>query len=218
MSCTFKVPEIKMGVNTKMNSKICICRTFLMICLFAFISFSTISAQNARDEQYPYDQKAKDEAPPLRERMFFGGYFGLQFGTITDIQVAPVIGLWVLPRVAIAVGPSYQYYKDPYYTSNIYGVKSYAEFVVIQNIKKYVTMGSNTGIFLHAEDDLLNMESSLLFGSNLSGRSTVNTFLAGAGISQQLGGRSSVNFIVLWALYDKYAIYSNPEIRISFNF
>jgi len=191
-----------------------------LICLFLFISLSTISGQNSKDDQYPYDQKAKDEAPPLRERLFFGGYLGLQFGTITDIQIAPVIGLWVLPRLALAVGPSYQYYKDSYYdySTNIYGIKSYAEFVVIQNINKFLSAGGSTGIFLHAEDDLLNMDSAVLFNSNVSGRSTVNTLLGGAGISQRLGGRSSVNFMVLWALYDKYGVYSNPEIRISFNF
>ena len=44
-----------------------------------------------------YAQKKKAEPPPLKERLFYGGNFGLQFGTITDIQIAPVIGIWLLP-------------------------------------------------------------------------------------------------------------------------
>jgi hypothetical protein len=203
----------------KKISEIIFCRTLIII-LLSCLSYSKIYGQETNKDIYPYEEKQTKSTPPISQRLFFGGYLGLQFGTVTNIQIAPVVGLWVLPRLAVAVGPSYQYYSDSYYhyTTNIYGLKSYAQFVVIQNINKYLSMGSNTGIFLHLEDDLLNMESSALFGSNLEGRSTVNTVLGGAGISQQLGSRSSINFMVLWSLYDPYHIYSNPEIRISFNF
>lgn len=192
----------------------------VIVILLVFLSCSKIYGQESKNDIYPYpeEKEEKSSAPPISQRLFFGGYLGLQFGTVTNIQIAPVIGFWVLPRVALAVGPSYQYYKDSYYdyTSNVYGLKSYAELVVFQNINK--NSPSHTSIFLHLEDDLLNMESAALMNSNLSGRSTVNTVLGGAGISQQIGGRSSVNFMILWSIYDEYGIYSNPELRISFNF
>lgn len=203
----------------KISEKIS-CRALIVI-LLASLSCSEMYGQevknDSKNEIYPYPEE-KSTAPSINQRLFFGGYLGLQFGTVTNIQIAPVVGFWVLPRLAVAAGPSYQYYKDSYYdyTSNIYGLKSYAEFVVIQNINR--NSPSNTSIFLHLEDDLLNMESSVLLNSNLSGRSTVNTVLGGVGISQQIGMRSSVNFMILWSLYDKYGIYSNPEIRLSFSF
>ena len=56
-----------------------------------------------------YAQRSRPEPPPLKERLFYGGSFGLQFGSITDIQIAPVIGIWVLPRLAVAAGPNYRF-------------------------------------------------------------------------------------------------------------
>ena len=161
-------------------------------------------------------QEPREKAPPLRERFFFGGSFGLQFGTITNIQVAPVVGLWLLPRVAVAAGPEYQYYKEPYYKTDIYGGKAYLQYVVIKNLNSFLPMGTNTGIFLHLEDEVLNLETRV---ANSYDRVNVNTLLGGVGISQQIGRRSAVNLMFLWVLDDSgYDIYSNPEIRISFSF
>ena len=161
-------------------------------------------------------QEPREKAPPLRERFFFGGSFGLQFGTITNIQVAPVVGLWLLPRVAVAAGPEYQYYKEPYYKTDIYGGKAYLQYVVIKNLNSFLPMGTNTGIFLHLEDEILNLETRV---ANSYDRVNVNTLLGGVGISQQIGRRSAVNLMFLWVLDDSgYDIYSNPEIRISFSF
>ncbi len=35
------------------------------------------------------ETKKPQENPPLKQRLFFGGSFGLQFGTVTNIEVAP---------------------------------------------------------------------------------------------------------------------------------
>ena len=184
-------------------------RIIVFVHLLIFSSFSIVSAQ-----------KVREEIPPLRERIFFGGNFGLQFGTITDIQISPVIGLWVLPRLAVAVGPDYRFYKDRYDRTNIYGGKGYMQFVVIKDINSFLPIGANTGILLHVEDEVLSLESS--FWKNppvFSKRFYINTVLAGGGISQQIGRRSSLNIMILWALNDSgYAVYSNPEITFSFNF
>jgi hypothetical protein len=165
-------------------------------------------------------QRIKEEAPPLMDRLFFGGNFGLQFGTITDIQVSPVVGLWVLPRLAVAAGPDYRFYKYRSEKTNIYGGKAYSQFVVIKDISSFLPIGANTGIFLHLEDELLSLESSFWKNPPLtSKRFYMNTVLAGGGISQQMGKRSSLNIMVLWALNDSpYSIYGNPDIRVSFSF
>jgi hypothetical protein len=183
-------------------------RTAIFIIMLLFASFSMI-----------YGQETREKAPPLRERLFFGGNLGLQFGTITDIQISPVIGLWVLPRIAVAVGPDYRFYKDPYNQTNLYGGKAYLQLIVIKNLNSFLPIGANTGIFLQVENDLLSLESSVWKDPSMTGRFFVNTVLAGGGISQQIGRRASLNFMVLWALNDSgYGIYSNPEIRVSFTF
>jgi hypothetical protein len=183
-------------------------RNAVFIILLVLTSFSIISGQ-----------KSREEPPPLRERIFFGGNFGLQFGTITDIQVSPVVGLWVLPRIAVAVGPDYRFYKYKYDQTNIYGGKGYLQYVVIQDISSIIPIEIHTGVFLHFENELLSLQSSFWKTTPITTeRFYVNTVLAGGGISQQLGKRSSMNFMVLWTLNDSgYGVYSNPEIRISFN-
>ncbi len=196
---------LKYGLNM-LHRKI----TFIRIIIFLFIiSVPELSAQRVRSE-----------IPPLKDRLFYGGSFGLQLGSITDIQVSPVVGIWVLPRLAVAAGPNYRFYKNHYLSTDIYGLRTYLQFVIIQDINSFLPIGSNTGIFLHCENELLSLESS--FWKNppySSSRFYLNTVLTGAGISQHFGRRSSLNFMVLWALNDSYYdIYSDPEIRVSFIF
>ncbi len=165
-------------------------------------------------------QKIRKEAPPFMERLFFGGSFGLQFGSITNIEVSPVVGYWVLPRLAVAAGPNYRFYKDPLGRTYIYGGRVYTEIVVIQDLNSIIPLGLNFGFFLHAEDELLSLESGFWkIPPYPSDRFYLNTCLAGVGMSQPMGRRSSMNLMVLWALnVPSYNIYGNPEIRFSFVF
>ena len=86
------------NIKTDFNPHLRKILTFIVLTLFCSIT-------NA--------QESGNEVPALKERLFFGGNFALQFGTITDIEISPMIGLWVLPKLAVAVGPSYTYYKAP---------------------------------------------------------------------------------------------------------
>jgi len=167
-----------------------------------------------------YGQEEEEETPPLRERLFFGGNFGLQFGTITDIQFSPVIGLWVFPRLGVAAGPNFRYYKDPYDRTTIYGGRTYLQFIVLQDLNNMIPLGIHAGLFLHAEYEALNLESSAFkLPPYTSERFMTHTILAGGGFSQRIGRRSSLNMMFLWALNDEgYGIYSSPEIRVGFSF
>jgi len=165
-------------------------------------------------------QQERRDIPALRERLFYGGSMGLQLGAITDIQLSPVIGLWVLPRLSIAVGPDYRFYKDYNGRTAIYGGNAYTQIVVIQDFNNLIPLGMHYGIFLQAEDELLSLESLYWKMPPVnSERFFINTPLAGVGLSQPIGKRASLNMAVLWSLETpKYDIYSNPEIRISFTF
>ena len=193
-------------------------RTFFLVSILLFISFSILSGQSTKEEQFPFDQKDNNGTPSFKDRLFYGGNLGLQFGTITDIQVSPVIGYWVLPRVAVAIGPTYRYYKDPSSATALYGAKGYVQFAIVQDLSSVIRIGGHTGIFLHAEDELLSLNSYFWKWPNPfnSERFYLNTVLVGGGISQHLGRRSSLDFMVLWPLDNPYSLYDNPEIRISF--
>jgi hypothetical protein len=193
-------------------------RTILLTSFLVSISFSILSAQKTNEEIYPYDQK--EQAPPAKERLFYGGSFGLMFGSITDIQVSPVVGFWLLPRIAIAAGPTYRFYKDQQDKTSIYGARGYMQFVVIQDLRRLIPGSGQTGLFFHVEDELLSLKANFWkYPYNPPGRFFVNTVLAGGGISQQIGRRASLNFMVLWPLNDPmYNLYSKPEIRVSLTF
>jgi hypothetical protein len=165
-------------------------------------------------------QQANKEVPPLKERLFYGGSFSLQLGTYTDIEVAPIIGLWIMPGICIAAGPDFQYYKFISDRTAIFGGKSYVEIIFLQDLDNIIPLGVHLGLFLHGEYEVLSLESAAFKTAPYeSERFLVNTFLAGGGIRQQIGQRSSLNLTFLWALNDSgYGIYGNPEIRVSFMF
>ncbi|MZP54380.1 MAG: hypothetical protein GT600_02930, partial [Bacteroidales bacterium] len=76
------------------------------------------------------------------------------------------------------------------------------------------------GFFLHAEDELLSLESSFWQYQPSSNRLITNTVLAGVGISQPMGVRSSLNMMFLWTLNNAFEdlafnLYGNPEIRFA---
>jgi hypothetical protein len=194
-------------------------RIILLFILCGILSVSKVSAQEAKEDQYPFDQK-EEQTPAFKERLFYGGSLGLMFGTITDIQISPVVGYWILPRIAVAVGPSYRYYKNYYDRTALYGGKAYLEFVIVQDLNSFIPMGSHTGIFFHVENELLSLKTSFWKDPPYQAdRFYVNTVLAGGGLSQQIGKRASMNFMILWPVNDSgYEIYSKPEIRVTFTF
>ena len=184
-------------------------RRVIIAVLAILFSFNSLSGQSTREEP-----------PPIRERIFFGGSFGLQFGTYTNIEILPVVGLWVLPRITIAAGPGYRFYKLYDDKTNIFSARAYTQLYVIKDIGNILPSGIHTGVFLHCEDEVLSLDSH--YWQNVTyepSRFYVNTVLAGAGISQQIGMRAFLNFMVLWPLnVSDYNIYSTPELRFGFTF
>jgi len=166
------------------------------------------------------ETRNSEERPPLKQRLFFGGSFGLQFGTVTNIEVAPLAGVWLLPRVAVGAGPSFQYYKDPYGRTSIYGGRAMLQLTLIQDLNNIIPIGLNMGIFVNGEYEALSLERDFFTSlPDASGRFIYDSFLAGAGISQPTGKRSSMNITFLWSVTgNEYGIYDNPEIRIEFYF
>jgi hypothetical protein len=164
--------------------------------------------------------RESSKKPPLRDRVFYGGSFGLQFGTITNIQLSPVAGIWLMPRLAVAAGPSWQYYKDLLGKTNIYGGRGFMRFMFIQDLNQVIPIGIRLGFYVHGEYEVLNLESAFWSGVYTDdSRFWEQNVLAGLGLSQPIGMKSSFNVTFLWSVTDsEYQIYSNPEVRIDFLF
>jgi hypothetical protein len=146
------------------------------------------------------------------DHMFFGGTFGLQFGSATYVELAPIAGYNFSPRFSAGLGLKYIYYKynDGYnqsYSSSEYGGGPFARYIVFD------------GLFLHAEYEVLNIEvPEPPYYVNYSRQNITSIFLGG-GYRQMMGERSSLDFLILWNVNESiYSPYVNPIFRVGFGF
>ncbi len=169
--------------------------------IFIFCAHSQSFSENKYDKQLFY------------KRLFVGGNVGLQFGTVTLVDISPSLGCWVTNRLAFGVGFNYQYYNDkrwtPAFSTSIYGGSVFGRFYVLDNL------------FAHLEYQLLNYETLLIdpYGIlNKTGRIYESYYLAGGGYNQSLGGNFSINIMALYNFNEgPYTLYQNPIFRIGFN-
>jgi outer membrane protein assembly factor BamA len=144
----------------------------------------------------------------LKDRLYFGGNVGLQFGNQTVIGLNPIIGYKVTERFSSGVGLKYQYYRYKEagfsYETNTYGGSVFGRYNVYN------------GLFAYSEYEILNME---VYENQIQSplRRNVDSWFVGGGYSQPLGARSSVFIMVLYNLTESYYTpYSNPLFRMGF--
>ena len=161
----------------------------------------------------------------FRDKIFFGGNFGLLLGTETFINLSPVVGYRLTERFSSGLGPVYQFYSirtfGGRYRSHIYGGRVFGSYTIIRDLSQAIPIGINMSIYAHAEYELLNIDQELLsfFISSGSGRIWLENPLVGGGFRQATGKRSSINILVLWNLNPRAtALYQNPVIRFGFSF
>lgn len=164
------------------------------------------------------------DKPAWKDRLFYGGSFGLSVGSITWIEVSPIVGYRLIPRVSAGIGGTYIYYKNNFYGTQgtgIYGGNIFATVVLIKNLGDMMNMQSSTNLFLHGELEFLSLDRSFFEnpGPEATGRFMVNNMWVGPGIKQRIGERTGVYLMVLFNLNETvYSVYSNPTIRMGFVF
>ncbi len=173
--------------------------------------------------QYYEPEMAKKPNP-----WFFGGSFGFSAGSVTAVDLAPIVGYRLTPRFSVGGGINYQYYKDnrenygiSTFETQIYGVNTFVSYALINNLDETIGIMGLGGITLHAEYDGLSLERRYFdyptFPEN--GRIWISNYLAGFGLRQPIGERSSVSILFLWSINPPMVSpYSNPVVRIGFNF
>lgn len=189
-----------------MNSSIKI----IFVSLFILLSHGAFSQYIEED-----DLKKEEKEWNLKDRIFFGGGFGVQFGTVTNVQLSPLVGVRITPKFMTGIGASYIFLKDTRvdYQTSIYGGSVFARHVIFRNI------------FAHAEFESLNFETYSISQTTSGkfrideGRQWVDSYYVGLGITQMLGERAAANFMILWNLNEsQYSPYDNPLIRLDFTF
>jgi len=152
---------------------------------------------------------------PLKDRFYFGGNLGLQFGSATYIDISPLVGYKITEKLSAGVGATYIYYsikESAYnygYETSIYGGRVFGRYNFMENL------------FGHAETEILNMEvPAVISGTNQYTlvRQNITSILAGGGYAQPIGERSALIMMLLWNFNeDQYSPYQNPIFRIGFN-
>jgi hypothetical protein len=158
-------------------------------------------------------QQEEKEELSLRDRLYFGGSFGLQFGTITNISLLPIIGYKVTDKWNVGTGVVYHYIKSGNVSLNNYGGRAFTQYELFNIFEG--------AVLAHVETEVLSSE---YFTFDRSGRYMGNARriiplpLAGLGYRQRISDRASFDMLLLYNFSkDDANPYNNPVIRAGFN-
>jgi hypothetical protein len=167
------------------------------------------------------------EPESRKGKFFLVPEFWLSFGSLTYIEVAPMVGYHVFDRLAVGLGPHYifqsqkatSYYPFSYQT-HVFGLKGFARFALITHAEEFLPINLFSDLFVHAEYEGMSLEKQYYYSPNYpeDGRFIYQAFLVGGGFNQRIGMFSSISFMVLWNLNESSrSPYSNPIFRLGFN-
>ncbi|EAZ81246.1 hypothetical protein [Algoriphagus machipongonensis] len=172
------------------------------ILLVFLLVFSMHFAANAQREIY-------SDSIPFKDRLYFGGNFGMQFGTVTLLDISPLVGVMITPKLSSGLGITYQYFNDKRYyggESSSYGGRIFTRYNVLPNI------------FVHGEYERLNFDNYNLLTDEFE-RIWANSLFLGGGYFAPFGPRGGANFTFLYnVLHDNLrSPYAEPYvIRVGF--
>jgi hypothetical protein len=171
------------------------------VLLFLFILLLT---QSMKAQDYSTD---RNDSLKLKDRIFFGGNLGLQFGGFTYIEIAPIMGLHLTEKIDIGSGILYTYSKNnvDLYTNQLYGANIYGQATIFKPV------------IAHAQFEILQDNFRAATGEISS--QWFQAVLVGGGIKQPIGERGYSYLLVLWNLNNSYdSPYSNPIIKVGIIF
>jgi hypothetical protein len=165
-------------------------------------SRDSLAAPVEANQSVSQDTQVQQQRPPLKNKLYFGGYINLSFGNYTVIGAEPLVGYKITPKLSAGVKLRYDYIKDKRYsttynTSN-YGGSIFARYRIIP------------ALYLHAEYAAYNYE--LYYASEESERKWIPFLFLGAGYSQRLGGNTWLNIQILFdVLHNSNSPYNRWE-------
>lgn len=159
----------------------------------------------------PQDDEEEPEA--FMDKLYFGGSFGLQFGTYTNISLLPIIGYRVTDRFSVGVGAVYHFIKDGPYSLNNYGGRAFAQVEVFD-------IGEGA-LLAHAEAEILSREYLMVDNTQtyiFKERKMLTLPMFGVGYRQRITDKASFDLLLLYNVSnDPVNPYSNPVLRAGVN-
>jgi hypothetical protein len=174
-------------------------RRFIVIIFVAITHFA--GAQSAEDIS-----KAK-----FVDRLYFGGNLGAQFGTITSVELSPLVGYRITNDFSAGLGITYIYYKIDYnsgnsFETNIYGYRLFARHNFLD--KFYAT----------TEFENLSLEYVNINDGRIS-REWIPGLFIGGGYFEPIGRNAGFSIAALYnVIYDdQKSPYNSPWVfRVGF--
>lgn len=135
-----------------------------------------------------------------KNKIYYGGYLNLSFGTYTAIGIEPLIGYKVTPKFSVGGKVSYTYVNDKRYaeeySSSNYGFSLFSRYRFTNRI------------YGHAEYSLMNYD--LYYTSIENNREWVSFLFLGGGFSQPISRNSWITAQVLFdVLQDENSPYTD---------
>ncbi len=144
----------------------------------------------------------------VRERIFVGGFVGLQLGNYTSVGINAHAGYRITNRLSAGFGGVYQFANDRWlgesFTSHMYGGGLFARFRVFDQL------------FIHAEHEWLSLISRIdLSGPDNRQRISEENLLLGLGYGLRMSERVRLNLLLLYNFNEETQVYfNNPFFRV----
>ncbi len=144
----------------------------------------------------------------VRERIFVGGFVGLQVGHFTAVGINAHAGYRLTNRLSAGFGGVYQFANDRWlgesYSSHMYGGGLFARFRVFDQL------------YVHAEHEWLSLISRIDFsGPGNRQRISEDNFLLGLGYGVRMSERVRLNLLLLYNFNEDTQVYfNNPFFRV----
>jgi hypothetical protein len=142
-------------------------------------------------DRKPIPPTNPDAPLPILDRLRLGGSFGLGFGTVTNINLSPMVGLNLTDKLVSGIGATYMWYHSNRFNinSNYYGGRAFLMYSVLPMVTLQAEYeGMNVQYFNNADRRYV--------------RTWIGSPLIGGAYTQPLGGRFTrgVHMTVLYNL------------------
>ncbi|MBO7133347.1 MAG: hypothetical protein J6W06_04220 [Bacteroidales bacterium] len=181
--------------------------------LFIFLAF----AVHGLRAQY-----LETEPPPTPlQRIFYGGDLDLAFGSVTQISISPEVGYRIANRFSAGVGIDYMFvYSEAYnFKGSIFGGSVFASFTAIKSLGNLIPfLRTDMGILIYGQFSYTNMGR---FYTAISAEEPmwIASPMLGIGFQVPIGQRSYMVMSVMYNFNETlYSLYSNPVVKISYQF
>jgi len=169
----------------------------LILTCFAYVSESQIFSSAKENEL---------------EKLYVGGMLGLQFGTLTNIDLSSYVGYYIMHPFSVGLGASYQYHKNSLsgFELNIYGGRAFSRVDLFDFA------------FLHAEFEVLTYKTDMHSPIRQVENIINDNLLVGVGYKQLTYPGESISGMYIMLLFNLnetiYTPYGSPLLRIGLEF